>query len=267
MTELFIAQARELCEKHDFKLIFLCEKGSRIKGYSCAESDYDVMGLYVQTDIWMDQIVGKKTSELKCEFETEDGIGVELTLWNITKALNLLVKPTNNQGLIMNWLNSPEIYFQTTTSQKLKDFLDPRVSFQNDTLASVGMAKNTLKRVFNSADVSRKIKKICQSWSCTFNALQLIEYKRLVENNIVKVLDDENLVNKYRINKDSIIDIVLLRKKEKSFSEDEVEELISKNASILKEILSSKITVSYKSIPSIDLNDECKTFFRQISDM
>ncbi|KAK7590714.1 hypothetical protein V9T40_002327 [Parthenolecanium corni] len=264
MEELFVSKARELCDKCGFELLFLCENGSRIKGYSCDDSDYDVRGIFIQTDYWTDEILNNKTKELKCTFVTGNGIDVEMVLWNITKALNLLIRRESSQCLIMHWLNSPVIYFETTKSQELTKFLNPRVNYQNDIFGFLGMAREEMrKKIIKSENVRRTYKLIMYSWMNVLKIFQIIEYKCLLNVNILDILEDENLLNKYKIDKDSVLNIVKLRKGEKNFSDEEIEKLVSKNICDLKENLSWLEETKFEKVQCIDFNEECKIFFRE----
>ena len=91
-------------EKHQIKIHYACESGSRAWGFPSPDSDYDFRFLYQHDRNWYLSIA-EKTDFLSINPEPLlDGSG-----WDIRKALQLMYK---SNASIFEWLNSPIVYRQ-----------------------------------------------------------------------------------------------------------------------------------------------------------
>lgn len=102
------AALERLEHEHNIKILYACELGSRVWGFSSPNSDYDVRFIYVRP--------AAKYLELQPEKDTisvtssEDNI--DLMGWDLPKALKALSK---SSMAFMEWLRSPVIYRKDDT--------------------------------------------------------------------------------------------------------------------------------------------------------
>ncbi len=95
----------ELETKHNVKVIYACESGSRAWDFASPDSDYDVRFFYVRPLAWY-----LRTGKNTLRDDTIDvPISDELDLvgWDLRKALGLLRK---GNAATVEWLHSPIIY-------------------------------------------------------------------------------------------------------------------------------------------------------------
>jgi predicted nucleotidyltransferase len=98
-----VMQALEEIEaKHDVKVLFACESGSRGWGFASPDSDYDVRFVYVHKLPWY-MTVGAPRDVIELPISNE----LDVSGWEMRKALQLLRK---SNPTLLEWLDSPIIY-------------------------------------------------------------------------------------------------------------------------------------------------------------
>ncbi|WP_050614454.1 nucleotidyltransferase domain-containing protein [Bacillus testis] len=94
-------------KKHDIKILYACESGSRSWGYHSQDSDYDVRFLYIhrQDDyLSIDPVgIGRKRDAIEVKSEHK----LDVAGWEITKALRLFRK---GNASLLEWLHTENIY-------------------------------------------------------------------------------------------------------------------------------------------------------------
>jgi len=104
MRERVRAVLRQVEEKHDVKVLYACESGSRGWGFASPDSDYDVRFIYVHKPEWYLRVEPQRdVIELPID-ETLDVCGWE---WRKTLGLLKRANPT-----LLEWLDSPVVYQQ-----------------------------------------------------------------------------------------------------------------------------------------------------------
>jgi len=103
MTQKILNKLSELERKHDVKILYACESGSRAWGFSSKNSDYDVRFIYVHKLPWYLGV-----NENRDVIEEIEG-DLDLSGWELRKSLKLLAK---GNPPLLEWLNSPIIYQQ-----------------------------------------------------------------------------------------------------------------------------------------------------------
>ncbi|MEJ2792878.1 nucleotidyltransferase domain-containing protein [Iodobacter sp. LRB] len=99
MDELSAIEAR-----HQVKILFACESGSRGWGFASPDSDYDVRFIYVHSLDWYLNIE-KQRDVIEVPISDE----LDICGWELRKALGLLGK---SNPTLFEWLDSPVIYRQ-----------------------------------------------------------------------------------------------------------------------------------------------------------
>lgn len=89
-------------KEYDVRILLAVESGSRAWGFESKNSDWDVRFIYVHKPEWYFKV---KEQRDVIEHLYDD---IDLVGWELRKALSLLGR--NNPSLL-EWLNSPEIYY------------------------------------------------------------------------------------------------------------------------------------------------------------
>lgn len=108
MKEIIQASLRQIEEEQGFKIIYACESGSRAWGFPSEDSDYDVRFLYLNPPEWYLSIDLEHRSDV---FERPITDELDVSGWDLRKALKLLSK---SNPPLLEWLNSPIIYFEVS---------------------------------------------------------------------------------------------------------------------------------------------------------
>lgn len=88
--------------KHQVKILYACESGSRAWGFASPDSDYDIRFLYARREPdYLKVFPGDDTIEVAIEDDLDPGG------WDIKKAAGLLSK---SNGALVEWLHSPIVY-------------------------------------------------------------------------------------------------------------------------------------------------------------
>ena len=113
MRETIIAELKVIEAKHDVRVLFAIESGSRAWGFPSPDSDYDARFIYAHKQDWYLSLTpGRDVIELPIVDE------LDINGWDIRKALNLLLKPN---PVLLEWLSSPIHYlWDAPTCDKLR---------------------------------------------------------------------------------------------------------------------------------------------------
>lgn len=104
MKNTILNLLQETEQKHNVKIHYACESGSRAWGFPSPDSDYDFRFLYQHDRDWYLSVNEKKDMLNVNPEPLLDGSG-----WDIRKTLRLLFKSNVS---IFEWLNSPIVYRQ-----------------------------------------------------------------------------------------------------------------------------------------------------------
>ena len=115
----------ETAQKHQVRILYACETGSRAWGFPSPDSDFDVRFIYVHERDWYLSLSQRKDS---IEFMSGD---LDITGWDLRKCLLLLKK--SNAPLIERF-NSPVVYqaeagFRESFMERIRDFYSPTAVF------------------------------------------------------------------------------------------------------------------------------------------
>jgi uncharacterized protein len=88
--------------KHDVRVLFACESGSRGWGFASPDSDYDVRFIYVHRLDWYLRVAAQRDV-----IELPISGDLDINGWELRKALGLLKK---GNATLIEWLDSPVVY-------------------------------------------------------------------------------------------------------------------------------------------------------------
>ncbi|WP_085992637.1 nucleotidyltransferase domain-containing protein [Oceanobacillus senegalensis] len=144
MKEIIITKLMEIENKHQIKILFACEAGSRSYGLASEKSDYDVRFIYIHPTTYylsIDPIgIGKKKDVKKVPFNN----ALDMYGWDLTKALKLFRK--SNPSLL-EWLHTDIVYYQAfSTIEKIKEMEKAYFSEKSCIHHYINMSKNNFRR-------------------------------------------------------------------------------------------------------------------------
>lgn len=114
MREEIDKELLALQHKHDVKILYAVESGSRAWGFASNNSDWDVRYIYIHRLDWYLRI-----DEVKDNQEEILANGIDLAGWEFKKALRLFRK---SNPPLLEWLRSPIVYLQQfSTADRLRD--------------------------------------------------------------------------------------------------------------------------------------------------
>ncbi|TJZ69376.1 nucleotidyltransferase domain-containing protein [Chitiniphilus eburneus] len=104
VRERVMAELAAIETRHDVRVLFACESGSRGWGFASPDSDYDVRFLYVHRLDWYLRVEPQRDV-----IEVPISDELDVAGWELRKALQLLRR---SNPTLLEWLDSPVIYRQ-----------------------------------------------------------------------------------------------------------------------------------------------------------
>jgi len=148
MVEEIKNEIETLEQKHNIKIVYAVESGSRAWGFASTNSDWDVRFIYVHTYDWYLLVEEKKDN---IEFILPNDI--DLAGWELRKAL-LLFKKSNPP--LLEWLRSPIVYKETlSTASKLREATTEYFNPKSCLYHYFNMARNNYEAYFKDAHEAR----------------------------------------------------------------------------------------------------------------
>jgi predicted nucleotidyltransferase len=162
MDERISEELRRVESEYGVTVLFACESGSRAWGFPSQDSDYDVRFVYAHPlDWYLDlqkhrDVIEKPITDL-----------LDVSGWDLDKTLRLLRKSNPN---ILEWVQSPIIYEESTAFAGLRSVLDASFNPRASTQHYLNMAINNKRQWLERDEV--KIKKylyairplLCAEW-------------------------------------------------------------------------------------------------------
>lgn len=117
MRARILEELRALEARHDVRILFAIESGSRAWGFPSPDSDYDARFVYARRPDWYLSLEpGRDVIELPIDGE------LDINGWDLKKALNLLLKPN---PVLLEWMLSPIRYvWHETACGPIREFAD-----------------------------------------------------------------------------------------------------------------------------------------------
>ncbi|WKA54784.1 nucleotidyltransferase domain-containing protein [Planococcus shixiaomingii] len=198
MYEIIQQKLVEIEKKHEVKILYAVESGSRAWGFPSKDSDWDVRFIYIHPPEWYLAIDPQGIGEKRDVIEEPINDLLDISGWEITKALRLFRK--NNPPLV-EWLRSDIIYYQKYAFVDTMRSLESDVFYPNSMLYHyLNMAKNNYREYLSGSEV--KIKKyfyvlrpiLACKWIEKYNMAPPIGFQELLED-IVPESELKNEVN------------------------------------------------------------------------
>lgn len=191
---------KELEQKHQVKVLYACETGSRAWGFPSPDSDYDVRMIYMHDIDWYLSLSDKKDT---IEYMSEDG-ELDVTGWDIKKCLQLMWK---SNGALLERVQSPVVYREENKiSSLLKEYSEKCFAPIATMHHYLGMAKNSFEEVDGKDEI--KLKKLFYALRAT------LACKWILEKDSVPPIVFMTMVNELSFDqklKDKIVNLIDLK--------------------------------------------------------
>ncbi len=183
MKDEIIKELLKLEKRHDIKILYAVESGSRAWGFASTDSDWDVRYIYIHRLDWYLQIDNQKDSQE--EILPND---IDLSGWELKKALKLFRK---SNPPMLEWLRSPIIYLQQySTADKLRDLTEQYFSPKSCLHHYLHMAESNYKTYLQTENV--RVKKyfyvlrpiLACDWIKQNNTMAPMEFRTLLDSQI-----------------------------------------------------------------------------------
>jgi len=148
IEEIIKEKLSEVEQKHNVKIIYACESGSRAWGFASPDSDYDVRFVYVR-DV-RDYL---KLEGIRDVIEYELNDIYDINGWDIKKLLLLLAK---SNPVIFEWADSPVVYRTTGDWDRVKGIMPEYFSEKRMLYHYLSIVKNQLRAYFKEDKVILK---------------------------------------------------------------------------------------------------------------
>lgn len=102
MKDTILEKLIDLEQRHNVRILFACESGSRAWGFPSPDSDYDVRFIYACEPQWYVSL-----TEYPDVIELPVNEVLDIGGWDIRKALRLMAK---SNAVIFEWMQSPIMY-------------------------------------------------------------------------------------------------------------------------------------------------------------
>jgi uncharacterized protein len=178
MTDTILENLKQIEQKHNIRILYALESGSRAWGFASRDSDYDVRFIYIHPLDWYLSIRDKRdVIELPISDE------LDISGWDIRKALGLFIK---SNPPLLEWLGSPIVYQDDFGfADGLRDMLRHSFSLERCLFHYLSMAKKNF-RIYLKGDLVR-LKKyfyvlrpiLACCWIEKYNTMPPTEFERL----------------------------------------------------------------------------------------
>ena len=170
-------------QKHDIKILYAVESGSRAWGFASTDSDWDVRYIYIHRLDWYLAIDNKRDNQ--DEILPND---IDLADWELKKALRLFRK---SNPPILEWLRSPMVYLQQfSAADKLRDLTQEYFNPKSCLYHYFHMGERNYREYLQKDKV--RVKKyfyvlrpiLACDWIIHTNSMAPMEFQKLVDKQV-----------------------------------------------------------------------------------
>lgn len=146
--ETITDELERIQSEEGFKILFACEAGSRVWGFSSPNSDFDVRFVYLRP-------VGDylRLEERRDVYERVLYDEIDVVGWDLTKFLRLL---RGSNPSTIEWLSSHDVYYEDSRFQKVRELLGDCFDPLSSAYHYFGMAKQHDMRYLKNEMLSAK---------------------------------------------------------------------------------------------------------------
>lgn len=177
-------------ERHNVKILFAVESGSRAWGFASEDSDYDVRFVYAHKKDWYLNLYGNSKDVIELPVYNCNDYKLDINGWDIRKVLSLLIAGNN---IPIEWVHSPTYkYINDTTIETLKNIC--RIIFNSC------KSWNHYKGLFLYASKEYAQKQLIKSYAyklrALLSALYIQTYNTMIPSvSILELIDSSHLTS------------------------------------------------------------------------
>jgi uncharacterized protein len=144
-----LAELDAIEKRHDVRVLFACESGSRGWGFASPDSDYDVRFLYVHKLDWYLRVEAERDV---IEVPIDDAL--DISGWELRKSLQLLRR---SNPTLFEWLDSPIVYCEdAAVAHRLRALAPGFFSERKSRWHYLSMAKRNFRGYLQGETVRHK---------------------------------------------------------------------------------------------------------------
>ena len=148
-----IAMALEFeAERHDSRILFAVESGSRAWGFASPDSDYDVRAVYVRPLDWYLGLEDGLADTWNAMLPDE----LDIAAWDLRKVLRQFLK---SNASLLEWLGSPIVYADCGLIDELRRLVDRVFNPAHVAYHYASMFRHAMEG--KAADGTISVKKLC----------------------------------------------------------------------------------------------------------
>ena len=208
-------------QKHDCRVLFAAESGSRAWGFASPDSDYDVRFIYVKPSTWYLQLEERRDT---IEWFADDGL-YDYSGWDLSKALRLFAacNPTLNEQLQSPIVYTADETFYRTVLELIPVYFQPKKAMFH----YLGIASHSMETVATQRKM--EIKKLFYVLRPLLACLWIAERKAMPPTEFFRLFESVELDFCIR----NEIDLLLMQKH--SAKEKELTEIVPELATWAKQ--------------------------------
>lgn len=173
-------ELKRIEQEYGVTVLFACESGSRAWGFPSRDSDYDIRFVYVHPCDWYLRLEPRRDV-----IEEPVSNDLDVSGWDLDKTLRLL---RNSNPNILEWVESPIIYFEHPEFQSFRSLLEASFNPRASVLHYLNMARSNTRQYLDREEV--KIKKylytirplLCAEWVVKYHRQPPMLYFELLDN-------------------------------------------------------------------------------------
>jgi len=181
MKQKILKLLKELEQKHDVKILFAVESGSREWGFASEDSDYDVRAVHFGS---VERYLGMHPPKENIEVLVEDGEKIDIVSWDIKKFAHLLL---SSNPTVSEWLQSDIVYVESPRRSEFRDIFE--AGFSPFTLKKhyLAVAENNYDKYIKGQHTANLKKYVyvlralaCYEFLEARNSLPPLNYKKVI---------------------------------------------------------------------------------------
>ena len=177
-TYVGLHKAKELCERAEVKLLYLCKFGSHLYGINTEDSDLDLKGIFLPSE--RQCLLGKISKSINYSSCSKDAKNVrndiDIQLWSLQYFLQLVQKGETNAIDLLYSATYPEMVLYETSSIKSIFHNHDKLYNVKDCNAYFGYALGQAKKYGIKGSRLHKIKEVYKHIKCLFKFNIFLKY-------------------------------------------------------------------------------------------
>lgn len=253
MREKIVNALETEAERHDCRILFAVESGSRAWGFVSPDSDYDVRAVYVKRLDWYLGLEEAKADTWEAMLPGD----IDLSAWDLRKALRQMLKCNCS---LLEWIGSPIVYVDAGIMSRLAEFGRQAFNPEHAVYHYASLFRHAIADKDEDGRIS--VKKLCYALRANAAAMWVIERKTMPPTGFQDLLAGIKISDALREAVNAMIRLKSeAREKERIVPSSELEELLVDRFDAV-ERLEGRMTVLLPGDLRLELEREFRSWVR-----